>query len=54
MAIDAAGKIVVAGQSTQDYLTHEDFAWHDTTRDGSLDTTFDEDGKVTTDFGGAG
>ncbi len=54
VAIDAAGKIVAAGQSVQDALTYEDFALARYNSDGSLDITFDGDGKVTTDFGRPG
>jgi uncharacterized delta-60 repeat protein len=48
VAIQADGKIVVAGGSLSD------FALARYNPDGSLDTTFDGDGKVTTDFGGTG
>lgn len=44
-AIQADGKIVVAGTSAND------FALVRYNTDGSLDTTFDTDGKVTTDIG---
>jgi uncharacterized delta-60 repeat protein len=47
MAIQGNGKIVVAGR------TSSDFALARYNADGSLDTTFDGDGKVTTDFAGA-
>ena len=49
MAIQADGKIVVAGQSPTAAAT--DFALARYNADGSLDTSFDGDGKVTTDFG---
>ncbi|WP_310442501.1 DUF4347 domain-containing protein, partial [Sulfurimonas sp.] len=45
VTIQADGKIVVAGQSNNDFV----LARYNT--DGSLDTTFDGDGKVETDFG---
>jgi len=51
VAIDG-GKIVVAGCSRQGG-TGEDFALARYNSNGSLDTTFDGDGKVTTDFGGS-
>lgn len=44
--LQSSGKIVVAGTSQGDFL----LARYDT--DGSLDTTFGQDGLVTTDFGG--
>jgi uncharacterized delta-60 repeat protein len=49
ITIQADGKIVVAGNSENgnDY----DFALVRYNSDGTLDTTFDSDGKVTTDFG---
>jgi uncharacterized delta-60 repeat protein len=46
MALQADGKIVVAGHSSGN------FAIARFTTNGSLDTTFDGDGKVTTDLGG--
>jgi uncharacterized delta-60 repeat protein len=49
VAIQPDGKIVAAGFSG-DFLVG-DFALARYNRDGSLDTTFDADGKVTTDFG---
>ena len=48
MAIQADGKIVVAGRSNAGG-TH-DFALARYNADGSLDTSFDNDGKVTTDI----
>ncbi|MFN6462359.1 MAG: DUF4347 domain-containing protein [Nostoc sp. DedVER02] len=45
LAVQADGKILVAGQS------NGDFALARYNSDGSLDTTFSSDGKVTTDFG---
>jgi uncharacterized delta-60 repeat protein len=52
VAIQSNGKIVVAGSSLNgsDY----DFAVVRYNTDGSLDTTFDGDGKLTTDFGASG
>jgi uncharacterized delta-60 repeat protein len=50
VAIQADGRIVVAGHSIQPG-TGYDFALARYNSDGSLDTTFDGDGKVTTDFG---
>lgn len=44
--IQADGKIVMAGRIDGDFAV---VRYND---DGSLDTSFDEDGKVTTDFGG--
>ncbi len=49
LAIQDDGKIVVAGYSGTDNV---DFALVRDNNDGSLDTTFDTDGKITTDFGG--
>jgi uncharacterized delta-60 repeat protein len=48
VAIQADGKIVVAGYT--DYGTDDDFALARYNSDGSLDSSFDTDGKVTTDF----
>jgi uncharacterized delta-60 repeat protein len=50
LAIQTDGKIVAVGDS---FLVGLDFALARYNRDGSLDTTFDADGKVTTDFGGS-
>jgi uncharacterized delta-60 repeat protein len=49
VAIQSDGKIVVAGYSSGSGI--HDFALVRYNSDGSLDTTFDGDGKVTTDFG---
>jgi uncharacterized delta-60 repeat protein len=49
VAIQSDGKIVVAGSSSDD--SNVDFALTRYNSNGSLDTTFDGDGKVTTDFG---
>jgi uncharacterized delta-60 repeat protein len=50
VALQADGKIVVAGASTSG-VGNNDFALARYNADGGLDTTFDGDGKVTTDFG---
>jgi uncharacterized delta-60 repeat protein len=50
IAIQSDGKIVVAGNSLNG--SRSDFALTRYNSNGSLDTTFDGDGKVTTDFGG--
>ena len=49
VAIQSDGKIVAAGYS--DNGSNRDFALTRYNSNGSLDTTFDGDGKVTTDFG---
>ncbi len=49
VAIQPDGKIVVAGASGQ--YPNYDFAVVRYNSDGSLDTSFDGDGKITTDFG---
>ncbi len=49
VALQADGKIVVAGHSNNGNNT--DFAISRYNTNGSLDTTFDGDGKMTTDFG---
>ena len=49
MALQPDGELVVAGSSSMG--GNEDFALARYNNDGSLDTTFDADGKVTTDFG---
>ncbi len=49
LALQADGKIVVAGYTGNDNV---DFALVRYNSDGSLDTTFDTDGQVTTDLGG--
>ncbi|HUQ52880.1 MAG TPA: cadherin domain-containing protein, partial [Gammaproteobacteria bacterium] len=46
------GKIIVAGYSFSTAGTAEDFAVARYNANGTLDTTFDGDGRVTTDFGG--
>ncbi|MGD2205983.1 MAG: hypothetical protein PVH17_04310, partial [Anaerolineae bacterium] len=45
------GKLVAAGSAGRSYY-EDDFALARYNADGSLDTSFDGDGKVTTDFGG--
>ncbi len=49
VAIQSDGKIVAAGYS--DNGSNDDFALVRYNTDGSLDTTFDSDGKVTTAIG---
>lgn len=49
IALQPDGKIIVAGE-TQSPLTSNDFALARFNPDGTLDNTFDGDGKVTTDF----
>jgi uncharacterized delta-60 repeat protein/CSLREA domain-containing protein len=51
VALDSNGRIVVAGYSY--YYTVQLFAVACYNSDGSLDTSFDGDGKVTTGFGGS-
>ncbi len=50
IAIESDGKIVVVGQSYNNGSNYSDFAVVRYNSDGSLDSTFDFDGKVTTDF----
>ncbi len=50
VAVQPDGKIIVAGQNYNG--SNHDFAVVRYNSDGSLDTTFDVDGKVITDFGG--
>ena len=50
VAIQADGKILVAGSA---YANGDDFSLVRYNANGSLDTSFDADGKVTTDLGGA-
>lgn len=52
MVIQKDGKIVAAGTSGGFDEDHVDFALARYNLDGSLDTTFGDHGKVTTDFGG--
>jgi uncharacterized delta-60 repeat protein len=51
VAVQKDGKIVIGGSSYQGPTDH-DFAVARLTANGGTDTTFDGDGKVTTDFGG--
>ncbi len=51
VAIQEDGKIVVAGSATTNDDNIVDFAVARYNTDGSFDTSFDGDGKVTTDFG---
>lgn len=52
ITVQADGKILVSGSS--DNGSNQDFALARYNTNGSLDTSFDVDGKVTTDFGGSG
>jgi uncharacterized delta-60 repeat protein len=52
IAIQADGKIVVVGSTYPDENRQADFALARYNPDGSLDQSFDGDGKVTTDFPG--
>ena len=52
VAIHSDGKIVVAGGSYAGVGGTHSFALARYNADGSLDTSFDGDGKLTTDFGG--
>jgi len=59
IAIANDGKIVVGGFVANSFMNamainHRDFALARYNTDGSLDTTFDEDGKVTTNWGISG
>lgn len=49
VAVQPDGKIIVAGWTT--IVAYTDFALASYNPNGSLDTTFDGDGKVVTDFG---
>jgi uncharacterized delta-60 repeat protein len=51
MAIQGDGKIVVGGYSNAGFTGNEDFAIVRYNTNGSLDTAFDHDGMLTTDFG---
>ena len=53
VAIQAGGKIVVVGSTSNLAGEDENFAIARYNADGSLDTSFDGDGKLTTDFGGS-
>jgi uncharacterized delta-60 repeat protein len=50
VAIDAAGNILVSGQAANLVVTEADFAVARFTPGGTLDPTFDGDGKFTVDF----
>ncbi len=52
IAVLKDGKIVVTGSTTKDFNTPYDFALVQYNSNGSLDSSFGTDGKVTTDFGG--
>jgi uncharacterized delta-60 repeat protein len=52
IALQADGKIVLAGHSAQGSATGIDFAVTRLNSNGSLDVSFDGDGKQTIDFGG--
>ncbi len=51
MAVESDGKIVVAGGASKNTSYSYDFALVRYNSDGSLDTSFDGDGIVRTDFG---
>jgi len=51
MTLQSDGKIILAGSSFNRNTSDSDFAVARYNSNGSLDTTFDTDGKVTTDFG---
>jgi len=53
VTVQADGKILVVGYSYNDSVYSYDFAIVRYNSDGTLDSTFDSDGKVTTDFGGS-
>ena len=52
--VQTDGKILVAGGSYKTDRSNSDFALARYNTDGSLDTTFSDDGKLTTDFGSWG
>jgi uncharacterized delta-60 repeat protein len=52
VAIQSDGKIVVAGTEVKSTGTRRDFALARYNSDGTLDTSFDGDGKLITDFNG--
>ena len=52
IAQQSDGRLVVAGVSTDSDTSHSLFALARYNTDGALDTTFDGDGRVTTDFAG--
>jgi len=51
LAIQADGKIIAAGQTALSVASEDNFALARYNTDGSLDNSFDGDGKVITDFG---
>ncbi|HYY43019.1 MAG TPA: hypothetical protein VE775_09825, partial [Pyrinomonadaceae bacterium] len=51
VVIQADGKIVAVGQTSRSVAADDNFALARYNSDGSLDTSFDGDGKVITDFG---
>ena len=51
VAVQADGKILVAGSSNNGYKSYSDFALTRYNSDGTPDTSFDSDGIVTTDIG---
>lgn len=51
IAIQGDAKIIVAGQTAKSVASEDNFAIARYNTDGSLDNSFDGDGKVTTDFG---
>jgi uncharacterized delta-60 repeat protein len=51
VAIQSDGRVVVVGQTARSVASEDNFALARYNTDGSLDTSFDGDGKVTTDFG---
>jgi serralysin len=51
VTVQADGKILVAGRVTDDYYHTSSFALARFNANGSLDASFDNDGRVTTDFG---
>jgi hypothetical protein len=52
LALQADGRIVVGGFSSDNFLDIVDFSLARYNTDGSLDSSFDGDGRVTTDFAG--
>ena len=53
LVVQQDGKIVAAGEATPDAGRSRDFAMARYNLDGSPDTSFDDDGKLTTDFNGS-
>ncbi len=51
LAIQADGRIIAAGQTALSVASEDNFALARYNTDGSLDNSFDTDGKVITDFG---